>query len=278
MKMMKTVSIVLSIVALMSAAVVGGRITHSASATVPGDTWYFSNVTYINGMYGVNPSATAAAFNKPESFSITTNSAAPGKLPAGFVTTPILKYTSYAQFVNDVSSGIINPAFKWVMYDNESWSQTPQNEQDDPWTYMAKFAALAKDHGFKVMLTPARDLGSVTTSVNPAQPGESLDHWFVRTGIAATAAVTGAEIVHIQTQADTLNLNAFVALWKSTTTQVEATTSPMPVMSAGVSTAYGNASDMDAVTHMVGASGYWVNVPDTNYTEAAQFLALQIGV
>ncbi len=64
--------------------------------------------------------------------------ASPVKTPvqAGYATTPVPDYTSYAQFSSDVSSGAITYPYKWVMYDPEDWAQTPVNEQQDPVKYM----------------------------------------------------------------------------------------------------------------------------------------------
>src|ERR1700733_8440031 len=48
---------------------------------------------------------------------------------AHYATTPVLSYTSYAQFQSDLTSGSITFPHQWVMYDPESWAATPANEQ-----------------------------------------------------------------------------------------------------------------------------------------------------
>ena len=45
-------------------------------------------------------------------------------MQAGYATTLVLNYTSYAQFSLDISSGAIKYPYKWVMYDPEDWAQT----------------------------------------------------------------------------------------------------------------------------------------------------------
>ncbi len=44
----------------------------------------------------------------------------------GFATTPVLRYTSFAQFSADLANGVIPngtwPAGSWVEYDNEQWN------------------------------------------------------------------------------------------------------------------------------------------------------------
>ena len=49
---------------------------------------------------------------------VTLSMLAGGVAPAaGYATTPVLNYTSYAQFSSDIASGAIKYPYKWVMYD-----------------------------------------------------------------------------------------------------------------------------------------------------------------
>ena len=132
-------------------------------------------------------SATAAHFfNTPASYGA---GASLVKTPvqAGYATTPVLGYTSYAQFASDIKNGSISYPYKWVMYDAEKWSATPVGEQQNPIKYMRLFGQLAHAHGFKVIMAPALDLGAVSGSVLPRQPGESLNAWWVRVNISGAA-------------------------------------------------------------------------------------------
>ena len=103
---------------------------------------------------------------------------------AHYATTPVLSYTSYAQFQSDLTSGAITFPYKWVMYDPENWAATPVNEQQDPVKYMTLFGQLAHANGLKVIQGPALDLATVTGPVLPRETGESADQWFVRVNIA----------------------------------------------------------------------------------------------
>ncbi len=95
-------------------------------------------------------------------------------MQAGYATTPVLSYTSYAQFSSDIASGAIKYPYKWVMYDPEDWAATPVNEQQDPVKYMTLFGQLAHANGLKVVQAPALDLASVTGTLLPRQSGETL--------------------------------------------------------------------------------------------------------
>lgn len=67
-------------------------------------------------------------------------------------------YTSYATFANDVAHDTLQPNVHWVMYDNERWNATPDDEQQQPLLYEQEFASLAHRHGYKVILAPAQGL------------------------------------------------------------------------------------------------------------------------
>src|SRR3984957_2621476 len=43
---------------------------------------------------------------------------------ARYATTPVLAYTSQAQFASDIQSNAISYPYKWVMYDPENWTAT----------------------------------------------------------------------------------------------------------------------------------------------------------
>lgn len=113
--------------------------------------------------------------------------------PTGYAATPVLSYTSYAAFAADISAGNIKYAYKWVMYDPEKWSGTPQDEQNDPWTYMADFGTLANTNGYNAILIPGLDLAYVTTSVNPLVWPETADQWWQTYNLPGAAAGTSGQ-------------------------------------------------------------------------------------
>ena len=87
---------------------------------------------------------------------------------ARYATTPVLSYTSYAQFAANIRSGAISYPYKWVMYDPENWSATPVGERQNPVKYMTLFGQLAHAHGLKVIQAPALDLAGVPAHSSPA--------------------------------------------------------------------------------------------------------------
>jgi hypothetical protein len=133
---------------------------------------------------------------------------------AGYATTPVLNYTSYAQFSSDIASGAITYPYKWVMYDPEDWAQTPVNEQHDPVKYMKLFGQLAHAHGLKVVEAPAMDVCSVTGTNYPRLSGETCSQWFSRVNIAGAAA-TDADLYVLQDESNTTNLSAYDSLYTS---------------------------------------------------------------
>ena len=144
---------------------------------------------------------------------------------AGYATTPVLNYTSYAQFSSDISSGAINYPYKWVMYDPEDWSQTPVNEQQDPVKYMELFGQLAHAHGLKVVEAPAMDLCSVSPA--PTTPGCP-----VRPAHSGTPGSTSPapppptrDIFVLQDESNTTNLSQYVSLYTSAAAQAQAANS-----------------------------------------------------
>jgi hypothetical protein len=236
--------------------------------------WFMTNVAYIGNMNSVNAAATLAMFGQPGAFGLSTSASTPG-IPAGYNCTPVLKYSSYAQFQSDITASAINSAYGWVMYDTEDYNDTttePQDEVDDPWTYMADFVTLAHSNGFKVILAPALDLGNDATSVQLKNAGETDAAWYTRTNIAGTAAATGAEIIHIQAQSLTL-LGTFASFFASSLIQVNAArTSPAQQISVGVSVNYGSAAQMWAATQSAaGAAGVWLNITTALDVTGAQY-------
>ena len=127
--------------------------------------------------------------------------------------TPILTYKAYAQFKADIQNSnyvqngvtytpngpIDKSIFTWLKFDIEDWADTPDEESADPKTYIANFIALAHANGFKVMLTPARDLGNSDT-VHPKNSGEVLNDWYIRVNVPSWCS--DADIFEVQDQAN----------------------------------------------------------------------------
>jgi hypothetical protein len=187
---------------------------------------------------------------------------------AGYATTPVLNYTSYAQFSSDIASGAIKYPYKWVMYDPEDWAQTPVGEQQDPVKYMKLFGQLAHAHGLKVVEAPALDLCSVTGTLYPRQSGETCVQWYTRVNIAGAAA-TDADLYVLQDESNTTNISVFDSLYTSSAAQARAASSAVKVYSE-VSTANGTADQMTAAAQSVSPDGFYVAAPGAT-AQADQF-------
>ncbi|MGN6796215.1 MAG: hypothetical protein ACTHJW_27830 [Streptosporangiaceae bacterium] len=188
--------------------------------------------------------------------------------------TPVARYRSLARFQDDVLAGTIHKAFRWALYDPESWQDTPVAEQVDPCAAMQTFGQLAHSVGYRVIMTPARNLAIVPDTSVPKQPGEDISAWYLRTGIAGCAA-SYADVIDIQAQALTLDHAAYTAFVESASAQAEAA-NPFAIRLSGVSTRYGTAEEMARAAQAVDAGGYWLNVPGPNpdFAKAVAFLKL----
>jgi hypothetical protein len=187
---------------------------------------------------------------------------------AGYATTPVLGYSSYAKFSSDVKTGAIKYSYKWVMYDPEDWSQTPVGEQKNPVKYMELFGQLAHAHGLKVVEAPAMDLCSVTGTNYPRLSGETCSQWYTRVNIAGAAATNG-DIFVLQDESNTTNLSQYVSLYTSAAAQASAANSAVAVYSE-VSTANGTAAQMTAATESISPDGMYVAAPGAT-AQADQF-------
>ena len=79
-------------------------------------------------------------------------------IPAGWASIPAADFQSFADFQNAITNRTIDPSVKAILYDNESFSLTPPNEQVDPAYYTQQFADLAHAHGYVFISTPGTDL------------------------------------------------------------------------------------------------------------------------
>ena len=189
-------------------------------------------------------------------------------MQAGYATTPVLGYTSYAQFSADISSGAITYPYKWVMYDPEDWSQTPVGEQRNPVKYMKLFGQLAHAHGLKVIEAPAMDLCSVTGTAYPRRSGETCAQWFARVSIAGAGATNG-DIFVLQDESNTTNLAVYDSLYTTAAAQAHAANTAVRVYSE-VSTANGTAAQMTAAAKSISPDGMYVAAPGAT-AQADQF-------
>jgi hypothetical protein len=167
-----------------------------------------------------DPSLADHFFNTPLAYA-NSSAAAQNKTPPGYAAIPTLRYASYADFAADIAQGRTDPAIRAVYYDPEHWSETPQREQQDPYTYLRLFAALGHAHGYVVITSPARDLMGVPGGVCVARSGEEYDKAYIRCDIAGAAA-RYADVSKIQAQARETEVPAYRGLVATTAQQARA--------------------------------------------------------
>jgi hypothetical protein len=218
----------------------------------------------VQSMSLQDASTTSYFFNTPTAYGA---GASLVKTPvqAKYATTPVLSYTSYAQFSSHIQSGAITYPYKWVMYDPENWSQTPVNEQQDPAKYMTLFGQLAHANGLKVIQAPSLDLAWVPGSVLPLHQGESGNQWYVRVNIAGKAAAAG-DIYQLQDESNTTAGGQYAWMFNTTQAQAQAANSNILAYSE-VSTLNGTAAQMATAAQSISPDGFYVaaagNIPQT---------------
>ena len=260
----------LAAVAAVSATGVALALVAGPAGATTKPSWAMT-ASNVQTLSQTDSSTASYFFNTPTAYG---NGASLVKTPvqAKYATTPVLTYTSYAQFQSDLTSGAITYPYKWVMYDPEEWAATPVNEQQDPVKYMTLFGQLAHANGLKVIQAPALDLGAVTGSVLPRLAGESVNAWYMRVNIAGAAAAAG-DIYLLQDESNTTVAGGvYASMFNTTKGQAQTANASVKVFSE-VSTVNGTAAQMATAAQSISPDGYYVaaagNIPQTD-----QFLQL----
>jgi hypothetical protein len=254
----RTLYAVAAVAVAAAGTVAGLALSSSGQAHAASHPAWAMTAGNIQSMSQQNAAVTAHFFNVSSSYGAGA-SLVKTPIQAGYATTPVLGYTSYAQFSSDIQNKNISYPYKWVMYDPEDWSQTPVAEQQDPIKYMTLFGQLAHAHGLKVIMAPALDLGSVSGSLLPRKAGESINQWYVRVNIAGAAAAAG-DIYILQDESNTTNLAQYDSLYNSVAAQAQAARAAASVYSE-VSSSNGTASQMAAAAESIGPDGFYVATP-----------------
>jgi hypothetical protein len=186
-------------------------------------------------------------------------------IPASWGALKTQIFPSYRQFERAVTNGKIDPQTKAVLYDNEAWQFTPQEEQDNLADNAQRFAELAHQHGYQVIVTPAVDLAT-----SQQQPGEKRFATFLRLNIPAAAAKY-ADVYEIQAQGSQVPPSVFASYISGAAQQARAA-NPKILVFAGISTnPSGHKVTADQIVAAIRATrdvvdGYWFNVPQKNPT------------
>jgi hypothetical protein len=254
----------LAALATVSATGVALSLAAGPAGAATGPAWVMT-AGNVQSLSQTDSSTASHFFNTPTSYGA---GASLVKTPvqAGYATTPVLSYTSYAQFKTDIQNANITYPYKWVMYDPEVWSATPVSEQQDPVRYMTLFGQLAHANGLKVIQAPALDLAWAPGSVLPIRQGESGDQWFVRVNLAGAAAAAG-DIFDLQNESNTTSGGQYAYMFNTTQAQAQAANPNVRVFSE-VSTVNGTAAQMATAAQSISPAGFYVasagNIPQTD--------------
>jgi hypothetical protein len=254
--------------ALAAGAILGPVLSSAAPASAANGPGWLMGAGTLAGVAAQDPSITSQLLNTPSTYG-TGASLTANPIQSGLSSTPVLSYSSYAQFSSDIANGNICFPYQWVLYDPEEWSATPVNEQQNPIKYMTLFGQLAHANGLKVIMAPALDLAYVQGSVLPRLKGESGPAWYTRVNIAGAAANAG-DIVTVQNESQTTTLSAYDSMYNTAATQAR-TANPGVQVFAEVSTLNGTPQQMTTAAQSITADGYYVAAPNAA-TQADQFL------
>jgi hypothetical protein len=186
----------------------------------------------------------------------------PGQRPlAGITARPVVTFASAAALEDAVTGGQLPVGTYGVLYDPEAWSFTPVTEQRNPVQAATRAAAVAHEHGLRLIVTPALNLTTVLA------PGSQQPRWraFLDLNLVARLARV-ADIVEIQAQSLERDTATYAAFVQAATSQASAG-SPRIIVLAGLSTnPPGAPVDSQHLTAAIQATrsmvaGYWLNIP-----------------
>ena len=241
----------------------------TATQAVPRPRYWVTSTGTIEAIAAQDPGIAKGVFGSPTAVAL--GDGWPGALTGR-------SWASYARFARDVSSGAIPPSVRVVMYDPEGWDETPLNEQQDPITYIERFAALAHARGYFVIITPHPSLVSVPGAACGQLPEETAEAAYLRCRIAEGAA-RYADAYETQAQALERDPKAYRAFVSQTAAQARAA-NPNVIMLSGLSTAPGYPATPEmlfaAWSSVEGVvDGHYLSLARLHYPEvAAAFLKM----
>ncbi|MDQ2866648.1 MAG: hypothetical protein M3R51_10525 [Candidatus Eremiobacteraeota bacterium] len=183
------------------------------------------------------------------------------ELPSSWGALPIRSYTSYRAIEKAFARGTIGPDVRGILYDNEVWKFTPQDEQSQVIDYTRKAAELVHAHGLTFLTAPAVNLVRV---LSPASTDKRYDT-FLQLKLAGDSA-RYADVLVIQAQGSESDVTKFRSFVKAASVQAKSANGKVLVL-AGISTnPSGQNVSADVVLSAIRATraavdGYWFNVP-----------------
>lgn len=174
---------------------------------------------------------------------------------------PTATYDSYTGIKQAFASRQLPGHYKAVIYDNESWSQTPAAQQRDPARYERLVARLLHAHGLLYIATPAMDLVKVLSPAMATNKA-SQKSAYLSDSIAGSAA-RYANIIDIQAQRLQPDTASYASFVKSAAAQARQA-NPRIIVLAGLRSGQGDSATTLARAYAAVRSvvnGYWLNIP-----------------
>lgn len=222
----------------------------------------------------------------------------PSPIPPGYKGVGVLGFKAYQNGKNGLADAVHKGLPSWVQgvqYDSEHWSWTPEKEQG-AWlynkhinfTYAKHFCELAHSKGLKVVLTPGNDLCNNIS--NPAYPnqdpqypvekGESIEHAYVRHGIATAAKwLSPGDVYEYQAQPLELTPSTYKSITTEVANQVRNQKSGITFLAGigrvGATWDHASADQLFTAANSVSGvvAGFWPNV-DANATRVHRIINL----
>jgi len=182
-------------------------------------------------------------------------------IPPSWNATPFVSFTSVRAIKSALEQGTLAPSVKGIMYDNEKWNFTPEEEQQDPARHEKLAADLVHARGLLFLAAPAVNLVAVMA---PESGGKRYDT-YLRLGIVADAA-RYADVVDIQAQGSERNTAVYANFVSQAAAQAREA-NPKVLVLAGISTnPSGQRVTADDILRAIAATrdsvdGYWLNIP-----------------
>ena len=183
-------------------------------------------------------------------------------VPRSWKAIHVLSCKSLSEIEDALATGALGPEIKGVMYDQEKWRFTPEEEQRNPGPYLKKAADLVHARGLLFLTAPAVNLVNI---IEPGARGDRMGEAYLRLGLAADAA-RNADVFDIQAQrfeGDTKTYESFVRQAAAQARQAN----PKVIVLAGISTEpIGRSVTADDILQAISATrdavdGYWFNIP-----------------
>jgi len=220
---------------------------------------------------GLPVATIAKIFNSPRTLLIVRpRGGAPDSLVP--LATRVQSFASVTDMQTAIQSGAVEPGVRYLLYDNEAWSFTPDNEKQAPFTYAAQAESLAHAHGYQLIFTPAANLAPILspayTTSNRLGSGTDKYSGYLNLDMAGLGAAR-SDIFEIQGQ-QAEGSPDFASFVQQATSQARAAAPGRPVL-LGITTSIPGGGGVSAATlsNVVAETrsvvdGYWLNVPQAS--------------